>query len=225
MPFLKRHCIAFLLSSCAGKPLNALKIAEDFELPELYKEASRYVLDQFNHWEAAELEILTERSLLKLEKRRTFFLERLLRLGLINQSREYTCAVSCPEPQLCARLLEEKWRSAFNSAFRFGPAQPSIIYRSLRQLEPSLSSPALHLPHTACQTHAKQYVADLFDRMFSIGSASVHNTFSRTFTGTNATLRQGFDTLSARQHKYFLYVDLYDNAAQQQNSAARRLHA
>jgi hypothetical protein len=34
------------------------------------------------------------------------------------------------------------------------------IYRSLRSLEPSLSSPALHLPYTACQTHAKLVVAE-----------------------------------------------------------------
>lgn len=39
-------------------------------------------------------------------------------------------------------------------------ARRSIIYRSLRSLEPSLSSPALHLPYTACQTHAKLVVAE-----------------------------------------------------------------
>ena len=49
-------------------------------------------------------------------------------------------------------------------AFRFGPASPSIVYRSMRQLEPSLSSPALHLPRTACQMHAKQYLGDVRDR-------------------------------------------------------------
>lgn len=40
----------------------------------------------------------------------------------------------------------------------------SMIYRHLRLLEPAITSPALQLPHTACQNHAKAWVADLFDR-------------------------------------------------------------
>jgi hypothetical protein len=44
MPRLRRHCITFLLSSAAGKPIEAMKIAEDHDVPDLYKEASRFVL-------------------------------------------------------------------------------------------------------------------------------------------------------------------------------------
>ena len=100
----------------------------------------------------------------------------------VNSSRDYTCCISCPDPTVCSRLLEDKWRSAWSASFRYGPAQPSIIYRSLRQLEPSLSSPALHLPQTACQAHAKSWVADLFDRMFSTLNQSRHASRGRIAT-------------------------------------------
>jgi hypothetical protein len=165
-----------------GKPIHAIKLAEEYTLPELYKEASRFLLDTFPHLTAQELAILSPETLLKIERRRNYFLERLLKLGLVDPARDYVCCASCPNPQVCARLVHEKWTTAWAAAFRFGPPQPSIVYRSLRQLEPSLSSPALHLcvrcrcgstalmrfrPHTSCQNHARAFVADLFDRSTS----------------------------------------------------------
>jgi hypothetical protein len=111
--------------------------------------------------------------------------ERLLRLGLVSFQKDYTCCVSCVDPTLCAKLLDEKWRSAWSAAFRFGGSpQPSLIYRSLRQLEPSIMSPALLLTHTACQMTAKAYVADLFDRLFGIGGSAT-SSFGRAFSATN----------------------------------------
>ena len=82
MPLLRRVCITFLLSSAAGKPISAMHLAERYHIPDLYKEASRFLLDNFAHWEQAELAVLSETTLLKLEKRRSWFLERLLKLGL-----------------------------------------------------------------------------------------------------------------------------------------------
>jgi len=54
--------------------------------------------------------------------------------------------------------------------FRFGPCQPSMVYRYLRNLEGV--SPPLSLTHLACQTTAKAFTATLFDRMFSLGIRS-----------------------------------------------------
>lgn len=69
MPFLKRHVLAFLLSSAAGKPIQAMKIAEDHQLPELYRESSRFLLDNWQGWDPKELDTLSSETLLKLEKR------------------------------------------------------------------------------------------------------------------------------------------------------------
>lgn len=64
---------------------------------------------------------------------------------------------TCPDPSLCARLLEDKWRQAYAAVFRFGPCQPSMVFRYLRTLEGV--SPPLALSHLACQTTAKAFVA------------------------------------------------------------------
>jgi hypothetical protein len=66
------------------------------------------------------------------------------------------CA-TCPDSANCARLLEEKWKQAYHAIFRFGPPQPSMVFRYLRQLEGV--SPPLSLTHLSCQTTAKAFVA------------------------------------------------------------------
>ncbi|WAQ86831.1 hypothetical protein PtA15_7A560 [Puccinia triticina] len=190
MPLLQRHVLNFLLSSVAGKPIEAMKIAEEHQLSELYRESSRFLLDNWQGWDHKELERLSSQTLLKLEKRRTWFLERLLKLGLVNSSRDYVCPPTCPDPHHCTKLVDDKWRSAWAASFKFGPPQPSSVYRALRCLEPSLHSPALLLPHTSCQQHALRFFADLFDRMFS------------QFTPRDKTFRKA---------KYFLHVELFDS--------------
>lgn len=117
----------------------------------------RFVLDNPGGWSEHEMSSLTQETLLKLEKRRNWFLERVLKIGLTSVSKEYQCCASCPEPTTCARLLEEKWRQAYHAVFRFGPPQPSMVYRYLRQLEGV--SPPLSLTHLACQTTAKAFIA------------------------------------------------------------------
>ncbi|CEL61070.1 hypothetical protein RSOLAG1IB_04310 [Rhizoctonia solani AG-1 IB] len=167
VPSLQTACLQFLLTHAAGKPIKAMRIAELFEHEELYRESSRFVLDNPGGWSEAELSTLSQETLLKLEKRRNWFLERVLKLGLIQVAREYQCSSTCPDPTNCARQLEEKWRLGYHALFRFGPAQPSMVFRYLRQLEGV--SPPLSLTHLACQNTAKAWVATLFDRMFSIG--------------------------------------------------------
>lgn len=167
IPALQRECLTFLLTHAAGRPIKALRIAELFEEEELYREASRFVLDNPGGWSEQELDTLSKETLLKLEKRRNWFLERVLKLGLTVVSKEYQCCPTCPDPAVCARLLEEKWRQAYHSVFRFGPPQPSMVFRYLRVLEGV--SPPLSLTQTACQASAKAFIATLFDRMFSLG--------------------------------------------------------
>ncbi|KAM0754557.1 hypothetical protein T439DRAFT_321591 [Meredithblackwellia eburnea MCA 4105] len=214
VPSLRNACIAFLLPSAAGKPLAGMKIAEEMNIPELYKEASRYTLDNYQNWPPEELAALSPPTLLKLERRRSWFLERLLKLGIIQISRDYVCQPTCPDPTLCAKLVDEKWRSAWSSSFRFGTPQPSIIYRSLRNLEPSLSSPALHLPHTACQSHARLYVGDLFDRMFNLGITAARSWGALTLNGTSGaggygrTFGPSQDGIAKNSVRYFLYVEM-----------------
>ncbi|KAH9454749.1 hypothetical protein KEM48_003994 [Puccinia striiformis f. sp. tritici PST-130] len=204
MPLLKRHVLNFLLSSVAGKPIEAMKIAEENQLADLYRESSRFLLDNWQGWEHKELDKLSAKTLLKLEKRRTWFLERLLKLGLVNSSRDYVCPSSCPDPQHCTKLVDDKWRSAWAASFKFGPPQPSSVYRALRSLEPSLHSPALLLPHTSCQQHALRFFADLFDRMFSQftprgGGSSNNNNISHSASTSSATITTNTPTLDQQQ--------------------------
>ncbi|KAJ3571760.1 hypothetical protein NP233_g3537 [Leucocoprinus birnbaumii] len=150
---LQQECLKFLITHAAEE--------------ELYREASRFVLDNPGGWSEHELNTLSKETLLKLEKRRTWFLERVLKLGLTQVNKEYQCCATCPDPPVCAKLLDEKWRQAYTAVFRFGPPQPSMVFRYLRQLEGV--SPPLSLTQTACQASAKAFTATLFDRMFSLG--------------------------------------------------------
>ncbi|ELU39303.1 BTB domain-containing protein [Rhizoctonia solani AG-1 IA] len=45
VPSLQTACLQFLLTHAAGKPIKAMRIAELFEHEELYRESSRFVLD------------------------------------------------------------------------------------------------------------------------------------------------------------------------------------
>ena len=45
VPALQRECMTFLLTHAAGKPIKALRIAELFDEEELFRESSRFVLD------------------------------------------------------------------------------------------------------------------------------------------------------------------------------------
>ncbi|GEM10596.1 BTB/POZ-like domain containing protein [Rhodotorula toruloides] len=229
IPSLSNACLAFLLPSAAGRPVLCMKIAEEMGIPALYREASRYILDNYAGWTSEELAVLDPSTLLKLERKRSWFLERLLKLGQVSILRDYSCQPACDDPSRCARLVDEKWRSAFAAAFRFGTPQPSIIYRSLRLLEPSLSSPALHLPYTACQAHAKLWVVDLFDRMFQLGITPARNWTSLTLgglpasasattsSGTWAHLRTGAgDTVATQKNtsaRYFLSIEMREESA------------
>ena len=66
---LQRQCLAFLLTHAAGKPIKAMRIAELFEEEDLYREASRFVLENLNGWTEQEMSSLSQETLLKLEKR------------------------------------------------------------------------------------------------------------------------------------------------------------
>ena len=114
-------------------------------------------------------------------------------------------------------------RCDYKDRITTGPPQPSIVYRSLRQLEPSMSSPALHLAQTACQNHAKQFIADLFDSkffqldfilmrldpqftigMFSLGGRGTSHFGLAYSTSANTTTRTA---------RYFLHCDMYDQVS------------
>jgi hypothetical protein len=69
VPSLQRECLKFLLTHAAGKPIKAMRIAELFEEDELYRESSRFVLDNPGGWTEHELNTLSQETLLKLEKR------------------------------------------------------------------------------------------------------------------------------------------------------------
>ena len=135
VPFLRRSCTSWLRVALAGRPIEAMALGEQHGLEDVYKDASRSVLDNMTSWEPEELAVLSGETLLKLERKRTWFLERLLKLGLANPARDYECCAACPDPGFCARSLQERWQAAYAASFRFGPPQPSVIWRHLRELE------------------------------------------------------------------------------------------
>ena len=119
VPALQQECLTFLLTHAAGRPIKAMRIAELFEEEELYRESSRFVLDNPGGWSEEELSTLSPETLLKLEKRyahsrrcaclvppahvshptvfrRNWFLERVLKLGLTPLAKEYQCVRPCP---------------------------------------------------------------------------------------------------------------------------------
>ena len=71
VPSLKHKCLTFLLTHAAGRPIRAMRIAELFEEEELYREGSRFVLDNPGGWPDHELNTLSKETLLRLEKRYT----------------------------------------------------------------------------------------------------------------------------------------------------------
>lgn len=69
VPGLQQKCLTFLLTHAAGRPIKAMRIAELFEQEELYRESSRFVLDNPGGWTEQEMSALSHETLLKLEKR------------------------------------------------------------------------------------------------------------------------------------------------------------
>jgi hypothetical protein len=122
VPALQKECRTFLLTHAAGKPIKAMRIAELYQEEELYRESSRFVLDNPGGWTDQELNTLSQETLLKLEKRyvccppndlthciksvssknrRNWFLERVLKLGLTMISKEYQCVSSLMMMSAC----------------------------------------------------------------------------------------------------------------------------
>lgn len=167
VPFLRRACITFLRASLAGRPIDAMALSEKHGIEDVFREASRHVLDNMPSWEPEELAILSDETLLKLERKRTWFLERLLKLGLANPARDYECHSACPDPQQCAKLLDGRWHTQYAAAFKYGPPQPSIIWRHLRELDGNgVHSQSMTM--LACQSSSKAWVQSLFDRMYGL---------------------------------------------------------
>ena len=71
---LQNQCMTFLVTHAAGRPIKAMRIAELFEDEDLYRESSRFVLDNPNGWSDDEMSTLGHTTLLKLEKRLVYFL-------------------------------------------------------------------------------------------------------------------------------------------------------
>ncbi|GFZ48725.1 hypothetical protein JCM24511_06474 [Saitozyma sp. JCM 24511] len=163
VPPLQKLCEHFLMTHASGKPVMALALAEQHVNPELFREASRFVLDQPT-WNPDEFETLSDQTQLKLSQKRTWFLERLLKLGSIDVRKEYTCRSDCPDPTRCQAQLDDKWRQAHVAVSRYGPPQPSVAFRCLSQLETFPTNPSLVMPNLLCQETAKTWVMLREDR-------------------------------------------------------------
>jgi hypothetical protein len=70
VPALQTQCVSFLVQHAAGRPFHALRIAELFGEEELFRESSRFVLDNPTDWH--DLDTLSPETQLKLERRSPF---------------------------------------------------------------------------------------------------------------------------------------------------------
>lgn len=94
IPSLLPVLTTFLTTHAPGRPIAALALAETLGLPDLFQEASRYVLDQLPNWPEDEYMALGGETRWKLEKRRGYFLDRVLKMGLIEVEKDYICVRS-----------------------------------------------------------------------------------------------------------------------------------
>lgn len=103
IPTLQPLLSSFLLSHCPGRPLSALLLATRLASPVLYAEASRFVLDNLPHWPADEYMRLGGETRWRLERRRGWFLDRVLKMGLVEVERDYICVRATPPSASPAR--------------------------------------------------------------------------------------------------------------------------
>ncbi|KAG9119101.1 hypothetical protein FRC07_006045 [Ceratobasidium sp. 392] len=167
VPSLQSECLQFLLTHAAGKPIKAMRIAELFGYEELYRESSRFVLDNPGGWSEAELSTLSQETLLKLEKRRNWFLERVLKLGLVPIGRDYQCIQQLVRG--CLRKNGDKDIMHCSDSDQLNHPWYSDIFVHSRD--------------------AKAWVATLFDRMFSLGLRG--STENATLGGRVTTAQTG----------------------------------
>ena len=102
-------------------------------------------------------------------------------------------------------MLEEKWRQAYQSAFRFGPPQPSMVYRYLRMLEGV--SPPLALTHLSCQTSAKAFVATREYALLLLGGVLMQRSVRQNVFLRLARERCGCGAACARRSSGRWYSD------------------
>jgi hypothetical protein len=67
VPSLQELCSSFLLTHAAGKPIMAMRLAELYDEEIVYRESSRFVLDNPGGWE--DIATLSEATQLKLERK------------------------------------------------------------------------------------------------------------------------------------------------------------
>jgi len=167
VPSLQRICLNFLLTHAAGRPIKAMRIAELFEEEELYREASRFVLDNPGGWPEQELNTLSSETLLKLEKRRTWFLERVLKLGLVQIAKEYECVRS---PSLVKRrgplrtTTRRKMAASLPSRLplRALPTLDGIpVPPHARRRQPTSGALAPHVPNDGQSLHSHTVRSDV----------------------------------------------------------------
>lgn len=66
VPHLHRACTTFLRAAHAGRPIDAMALSERHSVEDVYREASRHVLDNMAAWKPEELAILSSDTLLKV---------------------------------------------------------------------------------------------------------------------------------------------------------------
>ncbi|CAG8518351.1 32943_t:CDS:1 [Gigaspora margarita] len=126
---LTTACVAFLKRSYQEEPLQALKLAEAYQISSVYKESSKLVLDDFEKffYEPRNLEGLSRSTQKKLKVQRQQYVEGLNKLYCVTVDRRF--------PPLTAEHLRTKFEECVKDICTFPFHSPSYSWMKLHQVD------------------------------------------------------------------------------------------
>ncbi|CAG8533866.1 22880_t:CDS:1 [Racocetra persica] len=126
---LTTACVAFLKRSYQEEPLQALKLAETYQISSVYKESSKLVLDDFEKffYEPRNLEGLSRSTQKKLKVQRQQYVEGLNKLYCVTVDRRF--------PPLTAEHLRTKFEECIKDICTFPFHSPSYAWMKLHQVD------------------------------------------------------------------------------------------
>ena len=126
---LRKACEAFLCRGFYDEPLQALKLAEQYRIASVYKESSKLVLNNFEHFfhNAAETSIISPLTIIKLKVSRQEYIEGLNRLYSRTVDREF--------PPLSSEHLRSKFEECVKDICTFPIPNPSDVWSQLHGVD------------------------------------------------------------------------------------------
>ncbi|CAG8746758.1 3616_t:CDS:1, partial [Ambispora leptoticha] len=126
---LTAACVAFLKRSFHEHPMTTLQLAEKYRIAQLYKEASKLVLNSFDHifYDPRRLQGLSKSTETKLKVQRQEYVEGLNKIYCVTVDRQF--------PPLQADHLRSKFEECVKDVCTFPLPAPSETWRKLHRVD------------------------------------------------------------------------------------------